>query len=453
MPHSKTPYKSNLARKPFCGTIDVPGDKSLSHRAIIFASLAEGQTQISGLLESEDVLNTVQAFRQMGVSIDKRKDFWIVDGVGLRGLKEPQDTLDMGNSGTAARLLAGVLAGQDFNSTLTGDASLTNRPMKRVITPLSKMGASVEARADQFLPLAISGMATELEGITYESPVASAQIKSCILLASLYADSKTTVIELHLSRDHTERLSKAFGWHIDKHIEEDGRAIISSEAGQKLIAPQSILELPSDPSSAAFPVAVALLVEGSDIIIQNVNINPTRIGFFETLKDMGARLSFENLRECGGEPVADIHAKYSRDVLKGIDVRPARVTAMIDEFPIFCVVAACAGGTSTAEGLSELRVKECDRLSAMAEGLTLCGVDVDEGDASISITGQGVHKNDALKDIVIPTYYDHRIAMSFLIYGALFQDGLMIDDISAVATSFPNFVELMNGLGLELNPA
>jgi 3-phosphoshikimate 1-carboxyvinyltransferase len=449
--HTKQPLKSSKTTTPITGTVTVAGDKSLSHRSLLFAALSNGQTVIEGLLEAEDVICTAEALKQMGVDIQKNDEGqWVVNGVGLNGLKPSNAPLYMGNSGTAARLMAGLLAGQEFTSTLEGDASLSKRPMNRVITPLSQMGVDIDAQEDGRLPLRIKGNKNKaLTAISYESPVASAQIKSCILLASLYAEGVTMITEPHLSRDHTERLGALFGWKMDTTDHDDGRVTISSEGGQRLAAPDEAILIPSDPSSAAFLVAAAILIEGSDLTIQNVGINPTRNGFFECMRDMGADITYENERKIGSEPVADIHVKYSRPELKAITVPLSRITSMIDEFPIFSVVASCANGKTHAAGLAELRVKESDRLSAMANGLSLCGVKVKEGHDRLTIYGDGTCPEGCAIDVLIPTYFDHRIAMSFLILGAVSKQSINIDDVSAIATSFPEFLNLMTGLGLD----
>jgi 3-phosphoshikimate 1-carboxyvinyltransferase len=447
-----TPIKSLKTNNSVLGDISVPGDKSLSHRALIFGSLAEGTTKIRGLLESEDVLNTAACLRALGADIraegEGESRLWTVKGRGAEGFQEPEEILDMGNSGTAARLLCGLVAGQNFKSFISGDHSLNKRPMRRIITPLREMGASFHARQDEYLPMMVDGV-SHLKPINYKSPVASAQVKSAILLASLKAAGKVSVTEPHLSRDHTEKMGKAFGWDMDTEIHEDGSATISAQGGQVLTAPADIIDIPSDPSSAAFPIAAAVLIEGSDLTIRNVNINETRIGFMLCLQDMGADVTFENQRLQGGEPVADIRAKFSPN-LKGIEVPLARVPSMIDEFPIFSVVASCASGITKCEGLKELRVKESDRLSAMAQGLAACGVNLEEGEESLIIKGAGTAPQGLEPSAApIKTHYDHRIAMSFLILGAVTPQEVRVDDINAINTSFPIFMDLMQSLGLD----
>lgn len=453
---SLKPFQSCLAKHPVTGSCAVPGDKSLSHRALIFASLAEGTTTITGLLESGDVLCTARALQAMGVSMtrDEVSDDnaqWQVIGAGAAGLQEPETILDMGNSGTAARLLTGVLAGQNFRSFISGDHSLNKRPMKRVTEPLSQMGARFTARQDEYLPMMAEGRAP-LQAINYQSPVASAQVKSAILLAGLKADGITSVQEPHLSRDHTERMAAAFGWHIETEIDDKGAAHIRTVGGQALKAPQNPLVIASDPSSAAFVMAATALIEGSDCLIKNVNLNPTRTGFIQTLQDMGAVLSLQNERQQGGEPVADIRVRYSPD-LKGVCVPEERVPSMIDEFPILSVVAACAQGETIMSGLSELRVKESDRLSAMAEGLVLCGASLEESKDGLTIRGEGVPPRGlAEAQERIMTHYDHRIAMSFLVLGAVTPHPVVVDDVSAIQTSFPAFMDMMPMLGLDFAP-
>lgn len=449
----KVPYISQKAKQALGGNITVPGDKSLSHRALIFGALAEGETRVKGLLEAEDVLHTAQALRELGADITYMAEgtdrIWSIKGCGNAGFKEPETILDMGNSGTAARLLCGLLAGQNFKSFISGDNSLNKRPMRRVITPLSQMGAKFHARKEECLPLMIEGV-NSLNAVNYESPVASAQVKSAILLASLKAKGTVSVREPHLSRDHTETMGRVFGWAMETVVHAGGSATITAKGGQKLTAPQEVLTIAADPSSAAFPIAAAVLIKDSDLIIQNVNINDTRIGFIKCLQDMGADITFVKERVQGGEPVADIRAKYS-PALKGIEVPLARVPSMIDEFPIFSVVASCAKGVTKCAGLKELRVKESDRLAAMAYGLELCGVDLEEGTDSLIIQGTGVPPAGLAKgQKVIPTHFDHRIAMSFLILGAVTQNAVTVDDVNAIATSFPVFLDLMTKLGLDL---
>lgn len=425
------------------GHFDVPGDKSLSHRALIFAAQAVGTTTISGLLESEDVMNTRAALAAMGVDSKKNADgSWTVHGVGLTGFSEPEVVLDMGNSGTAARLLAGVVGARPFRSVMSGDASLNRRPMDRVTKPLAAMGMRFYARSDRYLPMMVDGTDNVLP-VAYESPIASAQVKSAILLGGFMAPGETSVIEPRLSRDHTERMARFFGLSITSEILADGRARASVKGQGVLTAPKEILAIPSDPSSAAFPVCAALIVPGSEVTVRNVNLNPTRTGLFDTLIEMGADLTVENRREQGGEPVGDLVARY-KGPLKGVSVPAARVPSMIDEFPILSVVAAFAEGETVMSGLEELRVKESDRLAVMATGLKACGVDLSESHSGLTVRGNGKAPEGGAH---IATHLDHRIAMSFLIMGAAAVQPVSVDDTAAIATSFPAFLPKMEALG------
>ena len=426
---------SSYITTPLTGTLRVPGDKSCSHRAVMFAARAEGNTFIHGLLEGEDVLATIGIMRQMGAAISKDGGIWHVRGVGESGFSAPPGDLDCGNSGTSARLLCGLLAGCDFSMRLVGDASLSKRPFGRVVTPLTRMGAVFDGDR---MPLTLTGSAS-LIAIDYPSPVASAQVKSAVLLAGLSADGVTSVTEPVKSRDHTERLLPAFG--VD--VETDGLTV-RIQGGQTLTAPEEPLFIPADPSSAAFPAVAALLVPGSDITLSGVGMNPTRIGLFDTLRDMGADISFMNERMVGAEPVADIRIKHS--ILHGITVPEDRIPSMIDEVPILAMAAALAEGITHIPGLAELRVKESDRLAIVAAGLQACGATVEEGKDSLTIHGTA---GKALTGgASIAAALDHRIAMSFLILGAACETQVTIDDITPVNTSFPGFVSLMNGLGM-----
>ena len=424
------------------GDIAPPGDKSISHRSIMFGGIAEGTTTVRGLLEGEDVLHTVAALRAMGAEIHKDgQNIWHVTGVGATGLRAPQETLDMGNSGTSARLLIGLVSGKNFTSRFTGDASLCKRPMTRVIEPLSRMGAKFES-TDGRLPLSVTGT-LHPTAITYELPVASAQVKSAILLAGLSAEGKTTVIELTPTRDHSENMLRGFGAEIRVEKRADGADIISL-TGQPRLKAQDIT-VPADPSSAAFPLVAALLCPDSRITLRNVGLNPRRAGLIETLREMGANITLQNPRQEGGEPVADLIVCGSE--LSGIDVPAERAPSMIDEYPILSVAAACAHGTTRMRGLGELRVKESDRLSLMAQGLAQCGVTVEiEGDDLI-IHGTGQPPQGG---VTVTTAMDHRIAMSFLILGSRTTLPISIDDGGFIATSFPGFVPMMNGLGTKI---
>jgi 3-phosphoshikimate 1-carboxyvinyltransferase len=428
------------------GTVRVPGDKSLSHRALILAAVAVGSTRVRGLLEGDDVLRTAAALRALGVELDREAPGeWVVHGVGLLGLNEPDGVLDLGNSGTGARLLMGLVASHPFTSFFTGDASLRRRPMARVTEPLSRIGARFVAREGMRLPLAVIGTAEPLP-IVYRLPVPSAQVKSAVLLAGLNAVGATGVIEPLPTRDHSERLLRHFGADVRIEEEAGGARRITLQGQPELIAAD--LTVPGDPSSAAFPVVAALLVPGSDVTIVGVGDNPLRTGLFETLLEMGADLTRANERIEGGEPVADIAVKTS--ALKGVTVPPERAPRMIDEYPILAVAAAFASGRTIMRGLSELRVKESDRLAAIAEGLALCGVKVAvEGDTLI-VHGVG---GPPAGGATIATNLDHRIAMSFLVLGMAAKAPVAIDDGATIETSFPEFTLLMNGIGAAIGPA
>ena len=420
---------------PLTGRIRVPGDKSISHRSLMFGALAVGRTRISGLLEGEDVLATADALRAMGVHIERDGDEWVVHGVGVGGLLQPDRALDMGNSGTSTRLLMGVIASHGITATFTGDASLSKRPMNRVIDPLSTMGASFTPSPGGTLPLAMEGVQPAVP-ITYRLPVASAQVKSAVLLAGLNTPGTTTVIEPVPTRDHTERMLRGFGAELTVE-EADGERAIRIH-GPAELRPCDIA-VPGDPSSAAFFAVAASVVPGSDLVIENVGLNPTRNGIFRVLGQMGADIEKLDEREVGGEPVADLHVKHSR--LRGIEVDPAIAPSMIDEFPILFVAAAMAEGTTTTSGLEELRVKESDRLSAMATALQEVGVTLEETDDGLII--EGSHGEPLPGGGTIATHLDHRIAMSMAIAGLVSRKGVEIDSTEPIATSFPNFTALL----------
>lgn len=425
--------------KPLTGRPRVPGDKSISHRALILGGLAIGETIISGLLESADVRATASAMRALGALVMRESSgLWRVQGRGVGGLSEPSCVLDMGNSGTSARLLMGVVAGHAMTACFAGDASLSKRPMGRVLEPLSRMGARYLAREGGRLPLAIAGTSTPLP-IEYETPVASAQIKSAILLAGLCAPGQTVVIEAAPTRDHTENMLRHFG----ATVEVDGKVVHLS--GQPELQ-GCALDVPADPSAAAFPALAALLCEGSDITLPGVCVNPRRDGFFRAVKDMGADVAYTHSRTVSGEAVADIVVR-GQGPLKGIDLPAHAVPDMIDEIPALAMLAACARGTTRLVGLSELRVKESDRLAAVAKGLAACGVRIEEGPDSLTIHGSGQSPQGGA---LIETALDHRIAMSFLCLGCATKDPISIDDGSAIDTSFPHFVEVMNALGADI---
>ncbi|MDD4615686.1 MAG: 3-phosphoshikimate 1-carboxyvinyltransferase [Alphaproteobacteria bacterium] len=436
------PQKLSSSRSAgLSGDIIPPGDKSISHRSIMLGGLAEGTTTIRGLLEGEDVLHTVTALRSMGADIRKdERGVWHVTGVGPKGLDAPREVLDVGNSGTSARLLIGLCAGNPFTAHFTGDSSLRKRPMARIIEPLAKMGARFES-PDGKLPLSITG-ALNPTPIVYTLPVPSAQVKSAILLAGLGAEGVTTVVEKIPTRDHSENMLRSFGATISIDRREDSEII--SITGKPSLKAQNIA-VPSDPSSAAFPLVAALLCPDSKITLRNIGINPRRAGLFGVLRLMGAKIVETNPRIEGGEPVADLMASTSE--LSGIDVPPERAPSMIDEYPILAVAAAFANGTTRMRGLGELRVKESDRLTLMAQGLSRCGIKVEiEGD---DLLVHGTSRPPA-GGATIETSMDHRIAMSFLVLGLQSQQMVTIDDGSFIATSFPGFAAMMNGLGAHM---
>ncbi len=425
---------------PLRGSVTVPGDKSISHRALMLSALAVGESRIEGLLEGEDVLATAAAMRAMGATITRHDDgVWRVSGVGVGGLLQPEAALDMGNSGTSTRLLMGLVASHGITATFTGDASLSKRPMGRVTEPLGQMGAAFTTSPGGRLPLMVRGACPAVP-ITYRLPVASAQVKSAVLLAGLNTSGITRVIEPVPTRDHSERMLRGFGATLDVEVEADGTRIISIQ-GETELKPQQIV-VPGDPSSAAFPVVAALIVPGSEVRVMNVGLNPTRDGIYRVLKDMGADIIFENAREVGGEPVADLLVKAS--ALTGVETDPAIVPSMVDEFPVLFIAAALASGTSVFRGLEELRVKESDRIAVMAEGLRRIGAMVEEMEDGLTIHGSG---GEALKGGgVIETHLDHRIAMSFAVAGLASREGVSIDSMEPVATSFPGFEAMLAGL-------
>lgn len=428
---------------PLSGSARVPGDKSISHRALMLGALAVGESVVTGLLEGDDVLRTAACMRALGAEVERREDgSWRLFGRGVGGLMEPADVLDMGNSGTGARLLMGLVATHPFTCFFTGDASLRSRPMRRVSEPLSRMGARFVTRDGGRLPLAVTGTAAPTP-IVYETPVASAQVKSAVLLAGLNAAGETTVIEREATRDHTELMLRNFGASVRVEDAEGGGKAITVVGWPELTGRE--VAVPADPSSAAFPVVAALLVEGSDIVLPGVGTNPLRTGLYQTLLEMGADIRFEHPRDQAGEPVADLRVRFSR--LKGVDVPAERAPSMIDEYPILAVAAAFAEGTTRMRGLAELRVKESDRLSAMARGLAACGVAVEEEKDSLIVHGTGRIPDG---DGTVTTHFDHRIAMSFLVMGMASARPVKVDDAEAIDTSFPGFAALMNGLGAKI---
>ena len=434
------PHRPLAARRPaapLTGTVRVPGDKSISHRALMFGALAVGETRISGLLEGEDVLRTAAAMRALGAEVAQDgPGVWRVAGRGIGGLVEPADVLDLGNSGTAARLLTGILASHPFFSVLTGDASLRRRPMQRVTDPLTACGARFSSRAGGRLPLAVEGARDALP-LEYRVPVPSAQVKSALLLCGLNAPGLTRIEELEATRDHSENMLRHFG--ADVTVQADGRARIITLAGQPELRAADVA-VPGDPSSAAFLLVAALLVPGSRLRIAGVGLNPLRCGLFATLLEMGADLSVENERIEGGEPVGDLLAVHS--ALHGVEVPAIRAPSMIDEYPILAVAAACAAGTTRMRGLKELRVKESDRLTATAALLAGNGARVEiEGDDLIVHGG-----NPPAGGAIVATHMDHRLAMSALVLGLATPAPVAVDDAAFIDTSFPGFVALLNGL-------
>ncbi|WP_052194983.1 3-phosphoshikimate 1-carboxyvinyltransferase [Aureimonas altamirensis] len=429
------------------GTVRVPGDKSISHRAFLFGGLAAGRTRVTGLLEGEDVLATGRAMRQMGARIERDGDGWVIDGVGNGALLEPEGLLDFGNAGTGSRLTMGLVGTYDFATCFTGDASLSRRPMGRVLDPLRQMGTQVIARSGDRLPLAIHGPRVAAP-ITYRVPMASAQVKSAVLLAGLNAPGITTVIEPVMTRDHTERMLQGFGATVSVETDAEGVRTIRLEGQGRLSAVPDFV-VPGDPSSAAFLVVAALIVPGSDVTIENVLMNPTRTGLVQTLIEMGGAIDILNQRESGGETVADLRVRHSE--LKGIDVPAERAPSMIDEYPVLAVAAAFAAGTTRMNGLDELRVKESDRLAAVAAGLAANGIAHEEGRDWLTVTGRP--DGQGYGGGTVATHLDHRIAMSFLVLGLACTEPVTVDDGAMIATSFPEFVGLVATLGGAVEPA
>jgi 3-phosphoshikimate 1-carboxyvinyltransferase len=437
--HSAPVPLTLVADGPLVGSTTVPGDKSISHRALMLGALAVGETRVEGLLEGEDVLATAAAMRAMGAEITREASgSWTIHGVGVGGLLQPETALDMGNSGTSTRLLMGLIASHPITATFIGDASLSKRPMGRVIEPLALMGARFAASPGGRLPLTMTGLCPAVP-LEYRLPVASAQVKSAILLAGLNTPGETTVIEPVATRDHSERMLAGFGATI--RIEPgDGGARRITVTGEATLRPQHIV-VPGDPSSAAFPMVAALIVPGSAVTIANVGINPTRAGLIGVLQAMGGDITLANRRDVGGEPVADLVVRAS--ALTGIEVPPELAPSMIDEFPVLFVAAACAHGRTVMRGLDELRVKESDRIAVMAAGLTACGVTVEE-----LPDGLIVHGRDAIAGgATVAAHLDHRIAMSLAILGLVSRAPVTIDDARPIATSFPGFVAMMTALG------
>ncbi|QDC08527.1 3-phosphoshikimate 1-carboxyvinyltransferase [Oceanicola sp. D3] len=441
-----TPMTSRKAA-PLTGVAEVPGDKSISHRSLILGAMAVGETKITGLLEGEDVLDTAKAMRALGADVVQHgAGEWSVHGVGVGGFGEPEDVIDCGNSGTGVRLIMGAVATHPFSVTFTGDASLRSRPMGRVTEPLSLFGTVSYGKSGGRLPLTMVGAESPVP-VSYTTPVPSAQVKSAVLLAGLNAPGVTVVTEKEATRDHTERMLAGFGAEVTVEDTAEGRVI--SLTGQPELQPQ-VIAVPRDPSSAAFPVCAALVVPGSDVLVPGIGLNPTRAGLFTTLREMGADLTYENEREEGGEPVADLRAKFSPD-MKGIEVPAERAASMIDEYPVLSVVASFAHGVTKCPGVKELRVKESDRIDAMAVGLRACGVEVDEGEDWFAVKGLG--PEGVPGGARAEARLDHRIAMSFLICGMAAKEPVSVDDAGPIATSFPIFMDLMGGLGARLERA
>ena len=436
---------TSIACGPLSGTADVPGDKSISHRSLILGAMCVGETTISGLLEGQDVLDTAAAMRAFGAEVSEHGGGrWSVCGVGVGGFAEPENVIDCGNSGTGVRLIMGAMATQPITATFSGDASLNGRPMARVTDPLAGFGCQTVGRTGGRLPMTLVGARAPVP-VRYVVPVPSAQVKSAVLLAGLNAPGQTVVIEKEATRDHTERMLAGFGAEISVRDTDEGREITLT--GQPELTAQHI-EVPRDPSSAAFPVCAALIVPGSDVLVPGIGLNPTRAGLFTTLREMGADLTYENERIEGGEPVADLRARFSPD-MHGIEVPPARAASMIDEYPVLSIVAAYASGDTVMRGVRELRVKESDRIDAMAKGLRSNGIDVSEGEDWWIVTGAG-HGNVAGGGLCA-SQLDHRIAMSFLILGMASNAPVRVDDGGPIATSFPIFETLMADLGASVS--
>ncbi|RFC69198.1 MULTISPECIES: 3-phosphoshikimate 1-carboxyvinyltransferase [Mesorhizobium] len=427
------------------GTARVPGDKSISHRSFMFGGLASGETRITGLLEGEDVMRTGDAMKAMGAKITKNDGEWVIQGVGNGCLLEPKEPLDFGNAGTGSRLTMGLVGTYDMRTTFVGDASLSKRPMGRVLDPLRLMGVQVlESASGDRMPLTLHGP-KHAAPIEYRVPMASAQVKSAVLLAGLNTPGVTTVIEPVMTRDHTEKMLKGFGAELEVDTDSHGVRHIRIKGQGKLTG--QIIAVPGDPSSAAFPLVAALIVPGSDILIENVLMNPTRTGLILTLQEMGAQIELVNQRSAGGEDVADLRVRASD--LKGVTVPPERAPSMIDEYPVLAVAASFAEGETLMQGLEELRVKESDRLAAVARGLEVNGVDCTEGHETLSVRGKPGGKG--LGGGTVATHLDHRIAMSFLVMGLAAEKPVTVDDRNMIATSFPEFMGLMADLGAQID--
>lgn len=441
MSQSSVPRPLSAAASPaLAGTASIPGDKSVSHRALIFGALTVGETRATGLLEGEDVLATAAAMRAFGAEVTREDNGTCsIHGVGTGGLAEPADVIDCGNAGTGVRLIMGMMATTPIAATFTGDASLRRRPMGRITAPLRLFGAQTLGRAGDLLPLTLRGAANPVP-VQYRLPVPSAQVKSAVLLAGLGAPGETVVIEPEATRDHTERMLRGFGAEVAIEETPEGRVIRLT--GQPELRPQTIA-VPRDPSSAAFPVVAALIVPGSEILVPNIGLNPTRAGLFRTLAEMGADITHQDPREEGGEPVADLRVRHS--VLNGVEVPPERAPSMIDEYPVLACLAAYAEGDTVMRGIGELRVKESDRIAATVAGLRANGIAVTEEDDGMIVHGRGA--DGVPGGGTVATHLDHRIAMAFLCLGLAARNPVSVDDAAPIATSFPAFFDLMTGLG------
>jgi 3-phosphoshikimate 1-carboxyvinyltransferase len=443
MSHAARPATARRS-PPLSGRARVPGDKSISHRSFMFGGLASGETRITGLLEGEDVMRTGAAMKAMGANIEKRDGEWVIHGTGNGALLEPEGPLDFGNAGTGSRLTMGLVGAYDMETTFIGDASLSKRPMGRVLDPLREMGVQVlKAAPGDRMPITLRGP-KQTAPITYRVPMASAQVKSAVLLAGLNTPGTTTVIEPVITRDHTEKMLKGFGANVEVETDSEGARVIRIEGQGKLTG--QVIAVPGDPSSAAFPLVAALIVPGSDIVIENVLMNPTRTGLLLTLQEMGGDIEVLNRRNAGGEDVADVRVRTSE--LKGVTVPAERAPSMIDEYPVLAVAASFAVGETLMQGLDELRVKESDRLAAVARGLEANGVDCTEGKDWLSVRGRPDGKG--LGGGIVATHLDHRIAMSFLVMGLATEKPVSVDDQSMIATSFPEFMDLMAELGARI---
>ena len=432
---------SSSKSKPLLGTSRAPGDKSISHRAMIFGAMAEGTTQVTGLLEGADILSTASVMQALGAKITKTGEgAYTVEGCGAAGLQSPDIDLDCGNAGTGVRLIMGACAGYKLRATFTGDASLSSRPMNRILDPLRDMGVNAAAQDGGRLPVTLDSDGV-LQPATYTPPIASAQVKSAVLLAAVNTTGTTTITEPIPTRDHTENMLRAFGAKLEV-TKRNGANVIKLEGPADLKAAK--INVPGDPSSAAFPIVAALITPGSDIIVENVMMNPTRTGLFDCLTEMGGHVQADNFRKSGGEIIADIHVKHSK--LHAITVPPERAASMIDEYPILAVAASVASGTTIMDDIGELRVKESDRITATAELLSRNGVKVEELENGLKVTGGPVRGGG-----VVSTHHDHRIAMSALILGCVAEEPVSIDDTSMIATSFPTFFDMMRGLGANLS--